>query len=174
MALSRHCVDRDDSFDASAEIQIPLLDSIRVHLRCQRAHPGVSMGADVIRALRGLIPYGGQGVFITTADYLPEAEEAAREAGFPLIHLVDGQRLAELLSRHHRRYAAELAVVWADPTPNPRCPPACTERSTISSFRPNSWSRLLSQRFKVCRTNWRRSAGRALFWNNVWWVSVSR
>ncbi len=121
--FSRHCVDRDDSFDASAEIQIPLLDSIRVHLRCQRAQPGVSMGADAIRALRGLIPYGGQGVFITTADYLPEAEEAAREAGFPLIHLVDGQRLAELLSRHRRHSPAELRCRLGRSHPQPSLSP---------------------------------------------------
>ena len=106
--FSRHCATQDASFDASGEIQVPLLEGIRVHVRCQRFHPGVSIGADAVRALRGLIPYGGQGVFITTADYLPEAEEAAREAGFPLIHLVDGQRLGELLSQHRRHSPAEL------------------------------------------------------------------
>ena len=48
----------------------------------------------------GSIPFGGQGAFITTADYQGAAADVALEAGFPRIGLINGRQLVDLLIEH--------------------------------------------------------------------------
>ena len=50
--------------------------------------------------LRQAIPFGGQGAFITTADYQGAAADVALEAGFPRIGLINGRQLVDLLIEH--------------------------------------------------------------------------
>ena len=53
-----------------------------------------------MKALRANIPAGGQGAFITTADYQKKAKDIALEPGFPRIGLVNGQQLVDILAKH--------------------------------------------------------------------------
>ena len=53
-----------------------------------------------VKALRANIPSGGQGAFITTADYRPAAKEIAIEQGFPRIGLINGEQLVDILAEH--------------------------------------------------------------------------
>jgi restriction system protein len=53
-----------------------------------------------VRELRQAIPFGGQGAFITTADFQKNAHDIALEANFPRIGLVNGRQLVDLLVEH--------------------------------------------------------------------------
>lgn len=46
------------------------------------------------------IPFGGQGAFITTADFQRSAFDVALEYGFPQIGLINGEQLVDLLVEH--------------------------------------------------------------------------
>jgi restriction system protein len=54
----------------------------------------------VVKELRANIPSGGQGVFITTADFQKQAKEIAVEQGFPRIGLINGEQLVDILAEH--------------------------------------------------------------------------
>ena len=45
-------------------------------------------------------PFGGQGAFITTAEFQGAAADVALEPGFPRISLVNGWQLVDLLIEH--------------------------------------------------------------------------
>ena len=50
--------------------------------------------------LRQAIPFGGQGAFITTANYQRGALDVALEPGFPRIGLINGNQLVDLIVEH--------------------------------------------------------------------------
>lgn len=54
----------------------------------------------MVKDLRANIPNGGQGAFITTADYQDKAKEIAVEQGFPRIGLINGEQLVDILAEH--------------------------------------------------------------------------
>lgn len=89
-----------DVFDARGDISLSLPARIRIHARFHRSNLGARIGAEAVRELRQLIPFGGHGVYITTADFQPAAATAAGEEGFARISLVNGHQLAELIARH--------------------------------------------------------------------------
>ncbi len=97
-----------DVFDVRGDINLPLPARIRIHARFHRGNLGARIGADAVRELRQLIPFGGHGVYITTADFRPEAAAVAGEEGFARISLVNGQQLADLISRHWSHLPGEL------------------------------------------------------------------
>ncbi|MCP9930581.1 restriction endonuclease [Cyanobium sp. AMD-g] len=97
-----------DVFDAFGEIRLPLLARIHLHARFHRGNLGARIGADAVRELRQFIPFGGHGVYITTADFQPAAAAAAAEEGFARISLVNGQQLADLIARHWTHLPGEL------------------------------------------------------------------
>jgi restriction system protein len=87
-------------FDACGDMSLSLPARIRVYARFHRANLGARIGADAVRELRQFIPFGGNGIYITTADFQPAAATAAAEEGFARISLVNGQQLADLIVRH--------------------------------------------------------------------------
>lgn len=97
-----------EMFDACGDIRLPLPARIRFHARFQRTNLGAQIGADAVRELRQWIPFGGHGVFLTTADFQPAAAAAASEEGFVRISLVNGQQLAELIARQANHLPGEL------------------------------------------------------------------
>ncbi|MEA5443796.1 restriction endonuclease [Cyanobium gracile] len=97
-----------DVFDACGEIRLSLPARIRLHARFHRGNLGARIGADAVRELRQFIPFGGHGVYITTADFQPAAVAAAAEEGFARISLVNGQQLADLIARHWTHLPGEL------------------------------------------------------------------
>ncbi len=94
--------------DVFAQVSLSMLTTIKIFARFHRAALGSMVSAEAVRDLRQWIPYDGQGVFVSTAEFQPDAAEAALEDGFPRIRLVDGQQLASLLSRHWSQIPAEI------------------------------------------------------------------
>lgn len=72
---------------------------LRDGVAVEYARPDGSI-AGTVKALRQSIPAGGQGAFITTADFQNAASDVALEAGFPRIGLVNGRQLVDLLVEH--------------------------------------------------------------------------
>ncbi|MFC7462669.1 restriction endonuclease, partial [Hydrogenophaga defluvii] len=71
-----------------------------VFVQAKRYKRGTKISANVVRQLRQAIPFGGQGAFITTADFQSAASEVALENGFPRIGLINGRQLVDLLIEH--------------------------------------------------------------------------
>ena len=97
-----------DVFDACGEISLSQPARIRIHARFHRGNLGARIGADVVRELRPFIPFGGHGLYITTADFQPEAAAAAAQEGFARISLINGDQLANLIARHCAHLPGEL------------------------------------------------------------------
>lgn len=55
---------------------------------------------NTVRRLPQRIPFGGQGAFITTADFQSAAADVALETGFSRIGMVNGRQLLDLLVEH--------------------------------------------------------------------------
>jgi restriction system protein len=101
--LREHRGPRRGVVDACGALPLPLPARIPVLARFHRGQPGARIGADAVRELRQLLPFGTHGIFLSTADFDPAAAAAAREAGFARISLVNGDQLADLLVRHGSR-----------------------------------------------------------------------
>ena len=90
----------DGGVDATGELDVSGLVKVRVFVQAKRYKLGSTVSASTVRQLRQAIPSGGQGAFITTADYQAKATDVALEAGFPRIGLINGRQLVDLLIEH--------------------------------------------------------------------------
>ena len=90
----------DGGVDATGILNVGNLAKVRVYVQAKRYKVGTKINANVVRQLRMAIPTGGQGAFITTADYQRKAYEVATEVGFPRIGLINGRQLVDLLVEH--------------------------------------------------------------------------
>lgn len=90
----------DGGVDATGELNVANLAKVKVFVQAKRYKLGLKVKASVVRQLRQAIPFGGQGAFITTADYDATAADVALEPGFPRIGLVNGRQLVDLLVEH--------------------------------------------------------------------------
>ena len=90
----------DGGVDATGELNVANLAKVKVFVQAKRYQLGQKVSASTVRQLRQAIPFGGQGAFITTADYQSAAADVALEAGFPRIGLVNGRQLVDLLIEH--------------------------------------------------------------------------
>jgi restriction system protein len=88
----------DGGVDAIGELNVANLAKVKVFVQAKRYKLGSKVNA--VRQLRQAIPFGGQGAFITTADFQTAAADMALEAGFPRIGLVNGRQLVDLLVEH--------------------------------------------------------------------------
>ena len=86
--------------EATGELNIANMAKIKLFVQAKRYKLGSKISANVVKALRSNIPAGGQGAFITTADYQKQAKEIAVELGFPRIGLINGQQLVDILTEH--------------------------------------------------------------------------
>ena len=77
-------------------------------MQAKRYKLGTKVTANTVKQLRQAIPFGGQGAFITTADYQNAATEIALEPGFPRIGLINGRQLVDLLVEHWSDIPAEF------------------------------------------------------------------
>lgn len=87
----------DGGVDATGELNVANLAKVKVFVQVKRYQLGTKISANTVKTLRQSIPSGGQGAFITTADFQVAASDVALEAGFPRIGLVNGQQLVDLL-----------------------------------------------------------------------------
>jgi restriction system protein len=90
----------DGGVDATGELNVATLARIKIFVQAKRYQLGAKVSANTVRQLRQAIPFGGQGAFITTADFQSSALDVALEAGFPRIGLVNGRQLVDLLIEH--------------------------------------------------------------------------
>jgi restriction system protein len=73
---------------------------VKIFVQAKRYKLGMKIKASTVKQLRASIPSGGQGAFITTADFQDTASEVALEQGFPRIGLINGRQLVDLLIEH--------------------------------------------------------------------------
>lgn len=90
----------DGGVDVTGMLDVSGLAKIRVYVQAKRYKQGSKINANVVKQLRTAIPLGGQGAFITTADFQKAAYEVAIENGFPRIGLINGRQLVDLLVEH--------------------------------------------------------------------------
>lgn len=90
----------DGGVDATGELNIGNLAKVKIFVQVKRYRLGTRINANVVKSLRQSIPSGGQGAFITTADFQPAAHNVALETGFPRIGLINGPQLVDLLVEH--------------------------------------------------------------------------
>ena len=96
----------DEGIDGTG-IYRPTLVSFPVFFQCKR-YKG-SVGASKVRDFRGAMAgRGDQGILITTGTFSAEARSEASRAGAPLIDLIDGQALCDLLKQY------QLGVVTSE------------------------------------------------------------
>lgn len=90
----------DGGVDATGELNVSNLAKVKVFVQAKRYKLGTKITANTVKQLRQAIPFGGQGAFITTADFQPAAHQVALEPHFPRIGLVNGRQLVDLLVEH--------------------------------------------------------------------------
>lgn len=90
----------DGGVDATGELNLSNLAKVKLFVQAKRYKLGAKISANVVRQLRQAIPFGGQGAFITTADFQAAALDVALENGFPRIGLINGGQLVDLLVEH--------------------------------------------------------------------------
>ena len=93
----------DGGVDATGELNIANLAKVKVFVQAKRYKLGSKVSANVVKQLRQAIPFGGQGAFITTADFQSGASDVALEPNFPRIGLINGRQLVDLLVEHWDR-----------------------------------------------------------------------
>ena len=72
---------------------------------------GNNIGPKPILDLRGRIPIGAQGTFVTTSDYSKKAREVSEEVGFPRVGLVNGEQFVDFLTQHWSEIPEEFRDV---------------------------------------------------------------
>ena len=90
----------DGGVDATGELNVANLAKVKVFVQAKRYKQGTKISASTVRQACQAIPFGGQGAFITTADFQSSATDIALEAGFPRIGLISGRQLVDLLVEH--------------------------------------------------------------------------
>ncbi len=90
----------DGGVDVIGDLNASNLANVKVFVQAKRHQLGSRVSKSDVRKLRQAIPFGGQGAFITTADYQAGAVDVAVEAGFPRIGLINGHQLVDLLIEH--------------------------------------------------------------------------
>jgi predicted Mrr-cat superfamily restriction endonuclease len=98
----------DGGVDATGELNVSNLAKVKVFVQAKRYKLGTKIAPNVVRQLRQAIPFGGQGAFITTADFQKGASDVALELGFPRIGLINGRQLVDLLVEHWGKISQEF------------------------------------------------------------------
>ncbi|MCK4326504.1 restriction endonuclease [bacterium] len=69
------------------------LDSIKYYIQAKRYNPHSSVSLESIRALRGILPDGYKGIYITTGKFSKQAYEFAAQNESRALILIDGKKL---------------------------------------------------------------------------------
>ena len=103
----------DGGVDFQGTLSVANAAQINITGQVKRYRPGSKIGPNPVRDLRGRIPIGGQGTFVTTSDYTANAREVAEEPGFPRVGLINGEQLVDLLTEHWRDIPDEFRTALA-------------------------------------------------------------
>jgi len=98
----------DGGVDATGELNVSNLAKVKIFVQVKRYKLGSKIKGNIVKALRQSIPSGGQGAFITTAEFQLDANEVALEPNFPRIGLVNGRQLVDLLVEHWQDIPADF------------------------------------------------------------------
>jgi predicted Mrr-cat superfamily restriction endonuclease len=90
----------DGGVDATGELNVSSLAKMKIFVQAKRYKIELKISANTVKQLRSSIPTGGQGAFITTADFQAGASDIALQQGFPRIGLINGRQLVDLLIEH--------------------------------------------------------------------------
>ena len=90
----------DGGVDVRGTLNASNFAKVEVYVQAKRYKIGTKVKASDVRKLRQMIPNGGQGTVITTADFRAEASDVALEQGFARIGLINGSQLVDLLVEH--------------------------------------------------------------------------
>ena len=90
----------DGGVDVIGNLNASNIANVKLFVQAKRHKPGSRVRVSDVLKLRQAIPFGGQGAFITTADYQSGAVDVALEVGFPRIGLINGNQLVDLLVEH--------------------------------------------------------------------------
>ncbi len=75
-------------------------DTTHYYIQCKRYNPSSTISVKSIRELKGIIPFGQKGIFITTAKFSKDAvDEANNDISKPIV-LIDGKALIESCIEH--------------------------------------------------------------------------
>ncbi len=94
---------RDGGIDFTGTLYVSSIAHMEIvgQVKRYKTHRKIRKGP--ILDLRGRIPIGARGLFVTTSDYAQEAREAANQPRFPEIGLVNGSQLVDLLIEYWRQ-----------------------------------------------------------------------
>ena len=70
-------------------------DSVEYYVQAKKNKPGTTIPIEKVRALRGVMPSGSKGIFITTAGYSKKTQEFVDADPSRPIILIDGKALVE-------------------------------------------------------------------------------
>ncbi len=70
-------------------------DSVEYYVQAKRNKPGTTISIEKVRALRGVMPSGSKGIFVTTAGYTKKTQEFVDADPSRPIILIDGKALVE-------------------------------------------------------------------------------
>ena len=70
-------------------------DSVEYYVQAKRNKPGTTISIEKVRALRGVMPSGSKGIFVTTAGYSKKTQEFVDADPSRPIILIDGKALVE-------------------------------------------------------------------------------
>ncbi len=90
----------DGGVDFRGTLNLSNAAQISITGQVKRYKRGSKISAKPVRDLRGRIPIGAQGTFVTTSDYTKEARRVAEEEGFARVGLINGEQLVDLLTQH--------------------------------------------------------------------------
>ena len=98
----------DGGVDVRGTLNASNFAKVEVYVQAKRYKLGAKVNASDVRKLRQMIPNGGQGTVITTADFQAKASDVALEPGFARIGLINGSQLVDLLVEHWDDIPAEF------------------------------------------------------------------
>ena len=90
----------DGGVDFRGTLNVSNAAQINITGQVKRYQRGSKITARPIRDLRGRIPIGEQGTFVTTSDYTKDARSVAEQDGFARVGLINGEQLVDLLTQH--------------------------------------------------------------------------
>ncbi|AZI42082.1 hypothetical protein EHF33_04415 [Deinococcus psychrotolerans] len=99
----------DGGVDAEGVLDMGGLAQIDLKVQAKR-YAGAKINGSVIISFRGSIPNSSQGAFITTSDYSKSAREAAQDAKFKRVNLINGRQLVDLLAEHWDELSPEIKI----------------------------------------------------------------
>ena len=90
----------DGGVDFRGTLNVSNAAQVNITGQVKRYQRGSKITARPIQDLRGRIPIGEQGTFVTTSDYTKDARSVAEQDGFARVGLINGEQLVDLLTQH--------------------------------------------------------------------------